>query len=81
MKGDYYCGPKGTPKILQSKYFKKACRLHDDDYKTGYYDRKIVDDWFYQRMLKIAENNKLRKAHAYLYYKLVRLFGWIFYGK
>ena len=80
MSDDYYCGPKGTPKIFRSNYFKKACKAHDEDYKMGAFDRKIVDQWFLEKMLK-GETIWWRRLHAKLLYRIVRIFGWIFYGK
>tara|TARA_R100001198_G_scaffold87000_1_gene61904 strand:- start:852 stop:1094 length:243 start_codon:yes stop_codon:yes gene_type:complete len=76
----YYCGPKGTPKYLRSNYFAHACKAHDKDYKEGAFDRKLVDQWFLDRMLK-NETKWWRRAHAYLLYKIVRIFGWKFYAK
>ena len=80
MDEKYYCGPKGTPKILRSDYFAPACKVHDEDYKKAVITRKIADELFLRIMLTLAQN-RFRKLQAYLLYTLVRLFGWIFYGK
>ena len=80
MADKYYCGPKGTPKLLRSDYFKDACKVHDVDYKEAIKPRKDVDNKFYSNMRKTADT-KVRKLQAWLLFRLVRNFGWLFYGK
>jgi hypothetical protein len=80
MKEKYYCGPKGTPNFLRSDYFAASCKHHDLYYKNAMYTRKEADRIFLVSMLETSEN-RLRRFQAYLLYTLVRLFGWIFYGK
>jgi hypothetical protein len=75
----YYCGPYYCPKPLRkrlSKYFNSSCRLHDIHYSQKKISRKTADKLFLKNMLMKAP--KLRdKIIAYLFFGLVRLFGWI----
>ena len=62
----------------------KACLWHDKAYLRGskeqiIFSRKEVDDIFLGKMLKLAGDSLIKKAQSYVYYGLVRLFGWMFW--
>ena len=64
--------------------FTKACKLHDLAYIEGSIEQKIfsrkeVDQIFLKQMLELSGESKLKKAKAYTYYGLVRLFGGVFW--
>lgn len=57
-----------------------ACSWHDKAYTEGSFhqvklSRKEVDQWFYNQMLLIAGDNKLRRLKAKAFYIVARIFG------
>lgn len=90
------CGPAFFPafltNILFGWFFDASCRRHDFGYARGgsRSDRKAVDVGFYQAMLGdaalMARGNVFKKQGlctvAWVFYKLVRGFGWLrfYYG-
>lgn len=73
------CGPYWMPEWMKEKHFEKSCNIHDKDYTDTKIGRKKADDKFLDNMLENAETRP-RKAQAYLYYGLVRMFGWTSWG-
>lgn len=60
--------------------FATACAWHDAAYESGSPEqmlmtRKAVDQSFLKKMLLVAGWNVLLQLRAYLFYRLVRLFG------
>lgn len=87
------CGPSGLEKILPNNIFgvsiKEACNQHDLDYQKGgsSTDRKRFDKNFLANMKgKISQKSankltkSLRNTIAFLYYKLVRLVGGLYFN-
>lgn len=57
-----------------------ACALHDslyDNSLNGGIPRKTADKVFYEAMLAIVREGKATKFQARLYYRIVRLTGWL----
>lgn len=80
---EFYCGPKHAPKwikkLLSSK-FNTSCKIHDNQYKkASKYTRREADKLFLQNMLTEASNSKYWTLAAYLYYYIVKLWGWYYY--
>lgn len=72
----YWFLSTGTKEALLS-----ACRWHDTAYTEGSFhqsnlSRKEVDLWFYNQMLLVAGDNKLRQLKAKAFYVVARAFGW-----
>lgn len=62
------------------KMFDKAARQHDECYDTrgDGEERKMYDLLFLYACLT-ASHNAFQRIMAYVYYSLVRLFGWMFF--
>ena len=81
-EADDCCGD-GWFQTSERDPFLWACRWHDLAYQMYKGDGRTlrweVDTEFLRKMLKIARRTKCFKltARAHLYYRLVRLFGWI----
>ena len=61
--------------------FIPCCKIHDDlygDHPEGV-DQKKADMIFLSCMLKTACDNKWLRFKAYSYYRIVRMFGWMFW--
>ena len=72
-------GPIWLRRLLPyRKLFDQAARIHDQCYDTKGDSRKLYDLLFLYNCLKVS-TNPLQKLVAYIYYILVRLFGWLFY--
>ena len=72
-------GPIWLRRLLPyRKLFDKAARIHDQCYDTKGNSRKLYDLLFLYNCLNVC-TNPLQKFIAYIYYILVRLFGWLFY--
>lgn len=75
------CGPgfvSRIPGLGESSYFKDSCNIHDQDYSNGI-SRPDADKRFLNNMLIQSKNNLFRKAQSYIFYGLVRVFGWMFH--
>lgn len=65
--------------------FRNCCAWHDRAYEMRSFfeergwDRKKIDDYFRSLMYKRAGSNKELFYRANIYYKIVRMLGWIFY--
>jgi len=60
--------------------FTAACQAHDAAYTAGSgVDRYAADLQFLNDLLAASGGNILCEAASYLYYGMVRMFGWIFY--
>ena len=79
------CGPWWVPRKLKDEYFVQECTIHDEDYldpKKNGRNREQADKFFYQQMLAKASTEvsywqrQKRKAQAWFYYHVVRVFGW-----
>lgn len=57
--------------------YSKAAVVHDYLYSTEMYDRCVCDDLFYRAMLILG----IPKWKAMIAYGMVRLVGWMYYGK
>lgn len=72
------CGPWWLPAWTKDDFFREECNTHDADY-IARRDRKMADIEFLWNMLRKAKDSKIRAFQAYLYYYLVRAFGWTYY--
>jgi len=76
---DNGCGPWWMPRMWKDGYFADACTIHDLDYNVSSRPRLAADRFFRTKMLEKAGDNKVRVIQAWIYYALVRLFGWTTY--
>jgi len=84
MNKENGCGPIWMPKEIKDSYFKSECDLHDRDYLDGRAQAE-ADKVFYVRMVhRINADGGLtytermsRRAQAFVFYHLVRRFGWL----
>lgn len=80
MSRKYYCGPDWLPEILRPKFFNRQCKVHDRVYELGASTREKADKRFLRQMLRVAPN-LFRKIEAWTLFIIVRLLGWIYYGR
>ena len=86
IKGIFYkpgingLGVRGFHRLPYRKRFDKAARKHDECYDTrgDRESRKAYDLLFLCSCLSVSDT-ALQCMVAYVYYALVRLFGWAFY--
>jgi len=69
---------------LPNSPFSSDCAAHDIEHLkqeagTQTKSRKQVDREFLANMLKTAGNSRTLKLRAYLFYGVVRTFGWIYW--
>jgi hypothetical protein len=57
--------------------FNKASVVHDWLYHTKQFDRKTADKIFLELMLALGIN----KYKAYIFYYMVRMFGWLYWRR
>lgn len=80
-KESTFTGCGDPPITIKDKQFYAACSWHDAAYSRGSWHefnltRARVDRAFLEQMLQIAEGNPLAVARAYIYFGVVRAFGW-----
>ena len=78
------CGISTVWMLRSDHPFITACKWHDIEYDkqaAGIQDltRKEVDSWFYDKMLYIAKRRFWLNVQAFMLYRIVRLFGWIWW--
>jgi hypothetical protein len=76
-----YCGIKP---ILVGGWGDRACEWHDEAYEPGspaqdVSTRTDVDKRFLVQLKAKANGNPFQLAQAYLFYGIVRSFGWIWW--
>lgn len=75
------CGPWWYPTKWKDRYFEDACKVHDEDYMAGK-DRKRSDEIFLNNMMQEAADGPwVRRLQAFVFYGIVRVFGWTSHKK
>ena len=84
MENNDYCGPFWAPSRLRrvlSGKFNASCKIHDLDYESKKFSRKVADKRFLDHMLRQSEKSIVWRIVAYFYYISVRIGGRISWKK
>jgi hypothetical protein len=74
------------PFKVTDRVFERAGSVHDQRYgqhETGDefepYTRKRADQEMLRNMLRLSGNDRSKRFRSYIYYGIVRTFGWLFW--